>query len=127
MHTGPKPAHDIGIWLGAGKPRMLYVPRVTAKTLSHERREGRWYGPAGERGGRAGGKVTNQIDGSARVRRTVSVVFADVTDSTELAELPTSVKEARKQLAAQAPWWWAGARDEVPVATEVPAGSGLGP
>jgi alkanesulfonate monooxygenase SsuD/methylene tetrahydromethanopterin reductase-like flavin-dependent oxidoreductase (luciferase family) len=23
MHTGPKPAHDIGIWLGAGGPRML--------------------------------------------------------------------------------------------------------
>lgn len=23
VHTGPKPAHDIGIWLGAGGPRML--------------------------------------------------------------------------------------------------------
>lgn len=23
LHTGPKPAHDIGIWLGAGRPRML--------------------------------------------------------------------------------------------------------
>lgn len=23
LHTGPKPAHDIGIWLGAGGPRML--------------------------------------------------------------------------------------------------------
>jgi alkanesulfonate monooxygenase SsuD/methylene tetrahydromethanopterin reductase-like flavin-dependent oxidoreductase (luciferase family) len=23
VHTGPKPAHDIGIWLGAGRPRML--------------------------------------------------------------------------------------------------------
>jgi class 3 adenylate cyclase/tetratricopeptide (TPR) repeat protein len=30
--------------------------------------------------------VTSQIDGSARVRRTVSVVFADVTASTALAE-----------------------------------------
>ena len=31
VHTGPKPAHDIGIWLGAAKPRMLYVPSVTAR------------------------------------------------------------------------------------------------
>jgi alkanesulfonate monooxygenase SsuD/methylene tetrahydromethanopterin reductase-like flavin-dependent oxidoreductase (luciferase family) len=23
LHTGPKPAHDIGIWVGAGGPRML--------------------------------------------------------------------------------------------------------
>lgn len=23
LHTGPRPAHDIGIWLGAGGPRML--------------------------------------------------------------------------------------------------------
>jgi alkanesulfonate monooxygenase SsuD/methylene tetrahydromethanopterin reductase-like flavin-dependent oxidoreductase (luciferase family) len=23
LHTGPVPAHDIGIWLGAGRPRML--------------------------------------------------------------------------------------------------------
>lgn len=23
FHTGPKPAHDIGIWVGAGRPRML--------------------------------------------------------------------------------------------------------
>ena len=23
VHTGPKPAHDIGIWMGAGGPRML--------------------------------------------------------------------------------------------------------
>jgi hypothetical protein len=46
VHTGPKPAHDIGIWLGAVKPRMLYIPSVTAKTLSRERREGRWYVPA---------------------------------------------------------------------------------
>ena len=23
VHTGPRPAHDIGIWLGAGGPRML--------------------------------------------------------------------------------------------------------
>src|SRR5919106_4559077 len=23
LHTGPRPAHDIGIWVGAGKPRML--------------------------------------------------------------------------------------------------------
>lgn len=23
LHTGPKPAHDMGIWLGAGGPRML--------------------------------------------------------------------------------------------------------
>jgi alkanesulfonate monooxygenase SsuD/methylene tetrahydromethanopterin reductase-like flavin-dependent oxidoreductase (luciferase family) len=23
LHTGPKPAHDIGIWVGAGRPRML--------------------------------------------------------------------------------------------------------
>jgi alkanesulfonate monooxygenase SsuD/methylene tetrahydromethanopterin reductase-like flavin-dependent oxidoreductase (luciferase family) len=23
LHTGPRPAHDIGIWLGAGRPRML--------------------------------------------------------------------------------------------------------
>lgn len=23
LHTGPKPAHDMGIWVGAGKPRML--------------------------------------------------------------------------------------------------------
>jgi alkanesulfonate monooxygenase SsuD/methylene tetrahydromethanopterin reductase-like flavin-dependent oxidoreductase (luciferase family) len=23
LHTGPKPAHDIGIWLGAGRPKML--------------------------------------------------------------------------------------------------------
>ena len=30
--------------------------------------------------------MTSQIDGSARVRRTVSVVFADVTASTALAE-----------------------------------------
>jgi alkanesulfonate monooxygenase SsuD/methylene tetrahydromethanopterin reductase-like flavin-dependent oxidoreductase (luciferase family) len=23
LHTGPRPAHDIGIWVGAGRPRML--------------------------------------------------------------------------------------------------------
>jgi class 3 adenylate cyclase/tetratricopeptide (TPR) repeat protein len=33
-----------------------------------------------------GAEVTSQIEGSARVRRTVSVVFADVTASTALAE-----------------------------------------
>ncbi len=40
---------------------------------------------------------------------------------------PTSVKAARKTLAARAQVGLVGARDEVPVATEVPAGSGSGP
>jgi alkanesulfonate monooxygenase SsuD/methylene tetrahydromethanopterin reductase-like flavin-dependent oxidoreductase (luciferase family) len=30
LHTGPKPAHDIGIWLGASGPRMLDLIGIKA-------------------------------------------------------------------------------------------------
>jgi len=35
LHAGPAPAHRVGIWLGAYKPRML---RVTGRLVTHTRR-----------------------------------------------------------------------------------------
>src|SRR3954471_24868555 len=67
----------------AANPRISFLTGVTAKNilLAAERPI---LGPS--RRAKRGADVTSQISGSARVRRTVSVVFADVTASTALAE-----------------------------------------
>src|SRR5262245_58589850 len=73
-----------GIWPGA-QPKDVVRSECHGEDIRCGGLVGRCLGPACERS-EGGAEVTSQIDGSARVRRTVSVVFADVTASTALAE-----------------------------------------